>query len=316
MIARASFLSAFGALALLAAACDKGSDETPAKDGKDGKAKADAKGDAKADGGAAPDDGEPTLKVAEGEAGDEGPVPPDTSMVFFQSEGALIPLACFDKDKGELRGGAACLSLVPAGADVRVSAGDQAFNKKVGDRATPTCLDGSDNKDALAAEGLTGGAEFTYGTWPPSAMKVVTLVPEDSTSPAATQLDDDTKAKLAAAVPAKGTLTAQQVTEIDVDGNAKKDGIYSVFVPHASMPGQYAWSGVFLAPDGNLDGLVLLTKSASNKDVFEVLGTLDADGKGDRELWIRMVYAEGAGEAVFQLEGKSAKALGKWSCGV
>lgn len=315
MIARASFLSAFGALALLAAACDKGSDEAP-KDGKDAKAKADAKGGDKADGGAAGDDGEPTLKVAEGEAGDEGPVPPDTSMVFFQSEGALIPLACFDKDKGELRGGAACLSLVPAGADVRVSAGDQAFNKKLGDRATPTCLDGSDNKDALSAEGLTGGAEFTYGAWPPSAMKIVTLVPEDSTSPAATQLDDDTKAKLAAAVPTKGTLTAQQVTEIDVDGNAKKDGIYSVFVPHASMPGQYAWSGVFLAPDGNLDALVLLTKSASNKDVFEVLGTLNADGKGDRELWIRMVYAEGAGEAVFQLEGKSAKALGKWSCGV
>jgi hypothetical protein len=237
-------------------------------------------------------------------------------MVFFQSEGALIPLACFDKDKGELRGGADCLALVPEGAEVRVSAGDQAFNKKTTGRATPTCLDATGNKDALGAEGLTGGAEFTYGAWPPSALKIVALVPQDSTSPAATQIDDGTKAKLAAAVPVKGTLTAQQVTEIDVDGDDKKDGIYSVFVPHASLPGQYAWSGVFLAPDGNLDGLVLLAKTASGKDVFEVLGTLNVDGKGDRELWIRMVYAEGAGEAVFQLDGKGAKALGKWSCGV
>jgi hypothetical protein len=314
MSARAIILPALGALALLAAACNRGGDE----DGKDGKAKTDAKakGDGKADGGAAGDEGEPTLKVAEGNEGVDGPVPPDTSMVFFQVEGALIPLACFDKDKGTLSGGVGCLSLVPAEAQVRVSAGDEAFNKKVGERATPTCLDGTDDKDALSAEGLTGGAEFTYGTWPPSGLKLVALVPEDSTSPRATQIDDDTKAKLAKAIPAKGEITAQQVAEIDVDGDAEKDGIYSAFIPHKSMQGQYAWSGVFLAPDGNLDAPVLLTHSPSGKHVFEVIGALDVDGKGDRELWIRMVYAEAAGDAVFQLEGNGAKPLAKWSCGV
>lgn len=309
MRARAILLPAFGALALLTA-CNKGSD-TGGKDEKQADAK--AKGDAKADGGAG-DEGEPTLKVAEGDAGVDGPVPPETSMVFFQVDGALIPLACFDKDKGTLDGGAGCLSLVPAGADVRVSAGDEAFNKKVGDRATPTCLDGTDDKNALSADNLTGGAEFTYGTWPPAGLKLVTLVPEESKEPAATQLDDDTKAKLAKVVPAQGTLTAHQVAEIDVDGNDKKDGIYSVFIPHAKVQGQYAWSGIFLAPDGNLDAPVLLSKSV--KHVFEVLGTLNVDGKGGRELWIRMSYAEAAGDAVFQVEGTNVTQLGKWSCGV
>ena len=38
--------------------------------------------------------------------------------------------------------------------------------------------------------------------------------------------------------------------------------------------------------------------------------------KGNRELWIRMVYAEGAGEAVFQVDGNTVNALAKWSCGV
>jgi hypothetical protein len=313
MSARVILLPAFGALALFAAACNKGGEDG----GKDGKAKTDGKanGDGKADGGAA-DDGEPTLKVAEGSEGVDGPVPPDASMVFFQVEGALIPLACFDKDKGTLAGGPACLSLVPAGADVRVSAGDEAFNKKVGERATPTCLDGSDDKDALSAENLTGGAEFTYGTWPPSGLKLVTLVPDETKEPPATQIDDDTKAKLAKAIPAQGSITAQQVAEIDVDGDDKKDGIYSAFIPHPKLQGQYAWSGVFLAPDGNLDAPVLLTHSPSGKHVFEVVGTLQADGKGDRELWIRMKYAEAAGDAVFQLEGNGAKPLHKWSCGV
>lgn len=310
MRVRAILLPAFGALALLAAACNGGDEGKGAKDGK-----ADAKGDAKADGGAG-DEGEPTLKVAEGDAGVDGPVPPDTSMVFFQVEGALIPLACYDKDKGTLSGGAGCLSLVPAGAEVRVSAGDEAFNKKVGDRATPTCLDGSDDKNALSAENLTGGAEFTFGTWPPSGLKLVTLVPDESTSPAATQLDDDTRAKLAKAVPAKGEITAQQVAEIDVDGDDAKDGIYSVFIPHPKVQGEYAWSGVFLARGGNLDAPILLAKSPTNKHVFEVLGTLNVDGKGDQELWIRMVYAEAAGDAVFQLEGNTAKPLAKWSCGL
>jgi hypothetical protein len=315
MLARTKLLPVLGALALLTAcnlftACNRG-DDAAKKDGKDAK-DTKAKGDGKA-GAEAGDEGEPTLKVAEGDAGVDGPVPPDTSMVFFQVEGALIPLACFDKDKGALAAGPGCLDLVPAGAQVRVSAGDQAFNKTVGERAEPTCLSGSGNKGALSAENLTGGAEFTFGTWPPSALKLVTLVPEDSTSPAATQLDDDTKAKLAKAVPAQGTLNATQVAEIDVDGNDKKDGIYAVHIPGGES---YKWSGLFLAPDGNLDGLVLLAKSESKKDVFEVLGTLDVDGAGNRELWIRMVYAEGAGEAVFQLEGKQAKALGKWSCGI
>lgn len=311
MIARVTLLGPLTALALLAAACDKGDDK-----GKDTtkEAKADAKAGAEGKEPAG-DEGEPTLQVAEGDQGAEGPVPPETSMVFFQVEGALLPLACFDKEKGTLSAGTECLDLVPSDAQVRVSGGDQAFNKKVGERIEPRCLAGSGKKIALDAEALTGGAEFTFGAWPPSALKIVTLVPEDSTSPAATSLDDDTKAKLAKVVPAKGEVSAHQVAEIDIDGNAEKDGIYSVFVPHPTMAEQYTWSGVFLAPDGNLDQLVLLAKSQSRKDVFEVLGVLDVDGKDTRELWIRMVYEEGAGDAVFQLQGKDAKPLGAWSCG-
>jgi len=310
MSARVTWLHAIGALALLCAACNKGGDEDK---GKDGDAKATK--DAKADDGAAGDEGEPTLQVAEGDAGAEGPVPPETSMVFFQIEGGLLPLACFDKDKGTLSSGTGCLDMVPADAEVRVSGGDQAFNKKVGERIEPRCLIGSGKKIALDAESLSGGAEFTYGAWPPSALKILTRVSEDSTASPETDLDDDTKAKLSKAVPAQGDIIAHQVAELDLDGNDQKDALYSVFVPHKTMLEQYTWSGIFLARDGNLDDLVLLAKSQSRKDVFEVLGALDLDGSGSRELWIRMIYEEGAGDAVFQIDGAEPKQLGKWSCG-
>ncbi|MCA9711002.1 MAG: hypothetical protein KDK70_34490 [Myxococcales bacterium] len=307
----ARMLSALVTLVLFAPACDKGEK----KDDEGKAAKTDAAKKGGGDQGQGGDEGEPTLQVAEGDQGAEGPVPPETSMVFFQIEGGLLPLGCFDKDKGSLAAGAACLDMVPADAQVRVSGGDQAFNKKVGERVEPRCIEGSGKKIALDAEGLRGGAEFTYGAWPPSTLKILTRVSEDSTSPAATQVDDDTMAKLAKAVPAKGELTAHQVAEIDLDGNDKKDGIYSVFVPHKTMAEQYTWSGVFLARDGNLDDLVLLAKSKSRKDVFEVLGVLDLGGTGPAELWVRMIYEEGAGDALFQLEGSEAKPLGAWTCG-
>ena len=309
MTARAIF-PVLGALALFTAACNKGEDK-----GKDEKAE---KADGKAKGGdgkePAGDEGEAPLQVASGEDGAEGPVPPETSMVFFQIEGALIPLACFDKDKGSVKSGTECLSMVPEGADVRVSGGDQAFNKKVGEKAEPACMAGSGKKIALSAEGVKGGAEFSYGTWPPSALKIVTLVSDESTAPPALNIDDDTKAKLTAKA-GKGEVSAHQVAEVDIDGNDKKDGIYSVFVPHPTMAEAYKWSGVFLARDGNLDDLILLAKSQSRKDVFEVMGVLDIDGAGTNELWIRMIYEDGAGDAIFQLKGDSAERLGKWSCG-
>lgn len=304
-------LPILGSLILLATACKKG-DEGDAKDGKDAKADgADAKADGGDEGG---DEGEAPLTVADGSEGVDGPVPPDTSMVFFQVEGALIPLACFNKDKGKLQSGTDCLGLVPAGAQARVGAGDQAFNKVLGERTEPSCMAGSGKEVALAAENLTGGAEFTFGTWPPSGLKTVKLISDDATSPAATTLDDDTKGKLQAKV-GKGEITAHQVAEIDVDGDGKKDGIYSVFVPHPKLQEMYTWSGVFLAKENNLDNLVELANSRSRKDVFEVMGVLNLDGQGASELWVRMIYEDGAGDAIFQLEGDKATRLGKWSCG-
>lgn len=303
-------LPLLGSLALALAGCNRGGEKADG-DEKADKAKGDdGKGDGEKAGG---DEGEAPLAVADGDSVD-GPVPPDTSMVFFQVEGALIPLACFDKAKGAIKSGTECLDLVPADASVRVSGGDQAFNKKVGERAEPSCMVGSGKKIALSADSLTGGAEFSFGTWPPSGLKTVELVSEDSTAPATTMLDDDTKAALEKKV-GKGEITAHQVAEIDIDGDGKKETLYSVFVPHKTMAEAYAWSGVFVAPGGDLASSWELVTSRSRKDVFEVMGKTNLDGAGASELWVRMIYEDGAGDAMFQVDGSKATRLGKWSCG-
>jgi len=90
----------------------------------------------------------------------------------------------------------------------------------------------------------------------------------------------------------------------------------SVHIKDPKIIEQYAWSGVFLARDGNLDDLVLVDKSKSKKDVFELRGTVNLDGAGDKELWFRVVQAEGGGgDRVYTVNGGAPKGVGKWTCG-
>jgi hypothetical protein len=114
---------------------------------------------------------------------------------------------------------------------------------------------------------------------------------------------------------AKGELTAHQVAEIDVDGQDPKEKVYAVYLPDPASSEQYSWSGIFLAKGGDLDQLQLLEKSTTKRDVFEVRGTLDLDGSGPAELWMRLVFEEGGGDRVVQLEGDTVNPLGKYSCG-
>lgn len=262
---------------------------------------------------------EPTLQVATGEEEVDGPVPPETSMVFFVTEGALLPLGCFDAKTKKVRGGKDCLGLVPADAEIRVSSGDTALNKKAGERVEPQCLTGSGQKVALAAEGLGAGANFKFGAWPPSALKVVTLVGDNTIRTENSSLADDEKQKLTAAMKKaggpSGDIKVHQVAKLDVDGNDKPDWVYAIYVPHPTLNEQYAWSGAFLGLDDNLDAPILLEQSKTKRDVFEVRGLLDLDGDGMRELWMHMTFEEGGGDRLVRVEGNRARPVDGWSCG-
>jgi hypothetical protein len=240
-------------------------------------------------------------------------------MVFFVVEDAMMPLGCFDKDKKIISGGKACLDMVKDGDEVRLASHDSQYTRKSTERVEPDCLGGSGNKAALGAEGITGGADFLYATWPPSGIKIVTMVDKASMELGARSLTDAEKAQVAKAVSAagggSGEIEAHQVAKIDLDGNDKPDKFLSVFIQDPKMAEQYKWSGAFFAPDGNLDDLTLIAKPKGKRDVFELRGHLDLDGEGLEEIWLRLNFDEGAGDRLYQLQGKSAKGLGSWTCG-
>ncbi len=305
---RLLWTSTLCAVALSIAGCPKEEDE--AKD----EAK-EAKPDAKAEG---EEDDAGSLMVAEGDGGVDGPVPPEASMVFFTVEGALYPLACFDKDSKSVKAGEACLSLVKAGDSVRVASHDSKYNKEAGEAVEPQCLAGSGKKIAIGVDGISAGADFLYGTWPPSGIKIVGEVDRESTAPQSLHLSDDETAKITAAIQADGgsvkdELKVHQVAA--VHGLTDEDKVYSVYVPDPKVLEQYKWSGAFLAEGGDLAKLTLLDKSKSKKDVFEVRGWMDIDGDETHELWMRMVFAEGSGDRLTKLASGKATPVGNWSCG-
>lgn len=294
-------------LALVLAACKKDDEED--------KPKAETKKEAKETPKEEDDAG--SLMVAEGEGEIEGPVPPDTSMVFFTVEGALYPLGCYDKDKGTMAGGTDCLAMVKAGDDVRLASHDTQYTRKAGEREEPQCLIGSGKKYGVGVADISAGADFRYASWPPSGIKAVNEVDPRSLEPAALQLSDDEIAKLRKAMGGKdGEVKAHQVADVDVDGNGKKDKVYSAYIPHPRINEEYTWSGAFLAIDGNLDNLLLLDKSKSKRDVFEVQGWLNLDGKDTSELWMRLVFEESAGDQLVNVAGGKAVPLAKHSCAV
>ena len=282
-------------------------------------AKADAKnGDAKAEGGSDPAD---QLVVAHDDTVEKGPVPPDADLVFFVVDGGLLPLGCFSKATAKVATGNQCLDMVADGAEVRVGSGDTSTLKKVTGRAEPLCLAGSGKKVALAAEGLSTEANYRFAAWPPAGFRTVELVSDDTLDPNNLVLSDEQQQALQAAIKASGArasgeVAAHQIASVDIDGNDNKETVFSAHIPHPKQPERYLWSGMFLAPDGDLSKLALLSRSKSKEDVLEVRGTIDIDGDGRRELWMRLVFEEGGGDRLFVVDANNkAKPLGSWTCG-
>jgi len=260
------------------------------------------------------------LQVAAGDLPSDGPVPPHTSMVFFTIEGALYPLACFDASQGKLLSGEPCQRMVASGSQVRLSSVDAEYDKIAGGAVEPQCLIGSDNRVGISVDGINEGADFVYGAWPPSTLKIVRYVDTPDVESQGQKLDRTVTAKLIKAVDRaggqmKGKLNVHQIAEIDVDGNETKEKVYSIYFPNPTQPEQYTWSGIFLAQDGDLNRLRLLEQSETKHDVFEVRATLDMDGDSQAEIWMRMIFDEGGGDRIFTLSGSEPQPIGEWSCG-
>jgi hypothetical protein len=245
-----------------------------------------------------------------------GPKPPETSTVVFSVDGALTPLACFNKDKGALASGADCVGLVAEGSEVYMASsfGKKALEKTEGGTTTSMCAD----EGAIPVANLTAGADYDWAVWPKSLAPEFTQLSPDTWSDRGARLDEaESKAvqeAIAKVRKSDGEFQPKQKANIDIDGDGKDELFISAILPNPSDPDTYLFSGLFMAPGGDLGQLTLIDQSKKGADMIKLFGAVDLDGDGKRELWTGISFDGGAGERMVQLQDPP-KPLGKWTCG-
>jgi hypothetical protein len=284
--------------------------------------KSDPEPEAKADKAAekAPEAPPPDTTPAEPQFDLTGPKPPETSSVVFSVDGALLPLACFDKAKNALLSGSECAGLVGEGSEVYMesSFGKKALEKTGSGTAMSTCGD----EGAIPTAALSAGADYDWAVWPKSVAPTFEQLSPDTWSDRGARLEDaEAKAiqdAIAKVRDAKGDFLPKQKASLDVDGDGKKELFVSAVLISPSDPDTYLFSGLFMAPGGDLGNIQLIDRTKKGTDVIKLFGAVDLDGDGKRELWTGIAFEGGAGERIVQLgsePGAEPKPLGKWTCG-
>ncbi|PRP96196.1 hypothetical protein [Enhygromyxa salina] len=245
-----------------------------------------------------------------------GPKPPETSTVVFSVDGALTPLACFNKDKGALASGADCVGLVAEGSEVYMesSFGKKALEKTGAGTTTSMCAD----EGAIPVANLSSGADYDWAVWPKSLAPEFTQISPDTWSDRGARLEEAESTAVQAAIAqvkkSAGEFQPKQKASIDIDGDGKDEWFASAVLINPNDPDTYLFSGLFMAPGGDLTKLQLIDQAKKGADVIKLFGAVDLDGDGKRELWTGISFDGGAGERIVQLQD-SPKTLGKWTCG-
>lgn len=246
-----------------------------------------------------------------------GPKPPETASVIFSVDGALVPLACFDKAKGAIKPGAECGGLVPEGSEVYMesSFGKKALEKTGAGTVTSTCSD----EGATPTAALSAGADYDWAVWPKSVAPTFEQLSPDTWSDRGARLEEAEAKAIQDAItkqqPINGEFLPKQKATIDIDGDGKKELFVSAVVINPADTNTYSFSGLFMMPGGDLANVQLIDRAKKGTgDIIKLFGAVDLDGDGKRELWTGISFDGGAGERVVQL-GAQPTPLGKWTCG-
>lgn len=249
-----------------------------------------------------------------------GPVPPETSAVYFAIDGALVPLACFDAAGKRLLGGAACAAVVPEHAEVVLWAPAGRAVEPVTGRRRALCEFDDAKETAYATRATEDGQQFDFATWPKSVGPTVWLAGAKAQAAKALELTDEESAALAKAIDANGGRSSAgpvrlvQRAVVDLDGDGADDVLFSAAIDDPRDSERQAYAGLFLAPGGDLSKLTLLERTRRN-DLLYVRAAVDLDGSGTRELHIGLTYDGGSSDRFGVLEGGKLRFLGPWTCG-
>lgn len=245
-----------------------------------------------------------------------GPKPPEVASVLFSVDGALTPIACYDKDQAKILGGKDCAKLIAEGSEVYMesSFGKKALEKTLAGTKMSICGDDG----ALPVAALDKGEDYDWGVWPKSLGPDFEQVDPDTWSDRGARLEEDEAKAVQDAIAAlgktKGEFQSRQKATLDIDGDGKDELFVSAIMRNPNDADTHHFSGLFMAPGGDLTQVQLVNKVTRGSDEIKFFGAVDLDGDGKRELWTGLSFEGGAGERVIVM-GEKPEVLGKWTCG-
>ena len=241
-----------------------------------------------------------------------GPVPPETSAVFFAEDGALLPIACYLHDKKKLAGGKDCLKLVKQGDEVYLKSRTAENLDKIGAAKDTLC-----QSEGLSVPAVDSGAAFDYAAFPKSLARNVVMLPEESWSEKKPALSAEETTALTTLAKVTGDLTIRQVALQDIDADGTPDKIVSIFQINPKDSERYTFAGVFVSRGSAPTTWIPVQTSTNDTQTYTVYAAVDLDGDRNHELWINAVTTDGSGgDRIFQLTKDGATGIGKWTCGL
>ncbi|MDC0723249.1 hypothetical protein [Nannocystis bainbridge] len=246
----------------------------------------------------------------------EAPPPPSGRVLLVASEFGLSPLACYLDASQQFAGGADCLVLAPEGTEVWLMSGAPA---KVVGRAVAACpgvgepeptlvIDAPPEAlrgDALVPASLKGALVYVTPTPPPEA---------DRDAPA------ELRARIAETITAAAPglkvskLRIDQHARLDLDGDGSPEALVAAVVPDPKdAEANLRFSGLFLVPASGAP--VLLRSRVDTRERYALLGALDLDGDGPRELYLNTYGDDGFSLSLESRGPSGLQSLGRWACG-
>lgn len=277
-------------------------------------AKAEAKTDAPAD--TKRDDSTSLDKVVQ--ALDlSGPVPPESSAVFFTVDGALIPIGCYDAGKKKLDGGKDCLAVAKQGEEVYLRSNNVEKLDKLGAPKSAMCNPGEDKPTSLGVPAVDAGETFDYAVWPKSVAKLVNKVGEETWGEKGRVASDDEKKAFIALAKVEAELSINQSVGFDVDSDGKLDKLVSVYVVNPKDSEKFAYSAILMQRGSDPSKWITLLESRNDTETYTVRAFVDLNGDRTHEVWVNAVLTDGGGgDRILKLKADGAEPLAKWSCGV
>lgn len=244
------------------------------------------------------------------------PPPPAGRALLIASEFGLSPLACFFDQAQNFATGEPCLALAPVGTELWLMTGTAA---KVTGQGQATCADVRPPEPTLTLdaprEALRGDAVL------PTKLKdalayVAPAPPAEVDAAAPKELRTTLAAAIRAQFPALGAVKPQidQRVLIDLDGDGVDEALVVTTVAGKSKEedADLRLSALFLVPTGGAPEL--LRAREATRERYTVIGSLDLDGDGTREIYLN-TYDDHTFSLSLERRGADGlQSLGRWSC--